>query len=116
MNKVEKQTSNNLQGHLLPRFKPLIDLMENLKEVIQKSNDTINQEYKEYPYWGTIGLVSLTKDMEIKNQTNQNRNYKEDSSSHGWCSSLGQVLFHIFVHLLATNFFDLVISNKVRHG
>ena len=75
MDEIEKQTCNNLQSHLLPGFKTLIDLMENLKEIIKEADNTINQEYKEYSYWGTIGLVSLAKDMEVENQTNQDGNH-----------------------------------------
>jgi hypothetical protein len=75
VDKVEKQTRNNLQGHLLPRFKSLIDLTENLKEIIKETNDSINQNDKENPRCGTIGLVSLAKDVEVENQANQDRNH-----------------------------------------
>ena len=75
MDEIEKQTCNNLQSHLLPRFKTLIDLMENLKEIIKEADNSINQNYKENPYCSTIGLVALAKDVEVKNQANQDGNH-----------------------------------------
>ena len=75
MDEIEKQTCNNLQSHLLPRFKTLIDLMENLKEIIKEADNTINQYYKENPCCSTISLVPLSKDVKVENQTNQDGNH-----------------------------------------
>ena len=50
-------------------------ILEVLKEIIKETNDSINQNDKENPRCGTIGLVSLAKDVEVENQANQDSNY-----------------------------------------
>ena len=50
----------------MPRFKTLIDLMENLKEIIKEADNTINQYYKENPCCSTIRLVPLSKDVNVE--------------------------------------------------